>query len=91
MKGQFCEKCSPGFTRSVPNGGPFSTCVPCACNNHSVTPVVCDSETGACNCTDNTAGVKCEKCADGYFGNALLGTASEFLYPEIKYFDIHTH
>lgn len=31
---QFCQSCAPGFTREIPFGSPFVTCVPCACNQH---------------------------------------------------------
>lgn len=40
--GEFCELCAPGFTRDSPNGGPYSTCVPCNCNQHGM----CHPETG---------------------------------------------
>ncbi|KFU87396.1 Laminin subunit gamma-1, partial [Chaetura pelagica] len=71
-EGQFCERCSPGYRRETPSLGPYSPCVPCACNGHSET---CQPETGVCNCRDNTAGPHCEKCSDGYYGDATAGTA----------------
>ena len=43
--GQFCEQCADGYTRSIPNGGPYVTCVRCQCTNHSET---CHPETGIC-------------------------------------------
>ncbi|KAB5579059.1 hypothetical protein PHYPO_G00190370 [Pangasianodon hypophthalmus] len=49
-------------------------CVSCACNGHSED---CDESTGRClNCQDNTAGDHCERCKDGYYGNAALGTCA---------------
>ncbi|KFW86705.1 Laminin subunit gamma-1, partial [Manacus vitellinus] len=73
-EGQFCERCTSGHRRETPSLGPYSPCVPCACNGHSET---CDPETGVCNCRDNTAGSHCEKCSDGYYGDATAGTAAD--------------
>ncbi|XP_011359503.1 laminin subunit gamma-1 isoform X1 [Pteropus vampyrus] len=72
--GQFCETCLSGYRRETPSLGPYSPCVPCACNGHSET---CDPETGVCNCRDNTAGPQCERCSDGYYGDSSLGTSSD--------------
>uniref|UniRef100_A0A8C1MB80 Laminin, gamma 3 n=1 Tax=Cyprinus carpio TaxID=7962 RepID=A0A8C1MB80_CYPCA len=68
--GQFCERCAPGFTRETPNGGPFSPCVPCNCNQHGT----CHAETGVCDCRDFTTGRYCDLCEDGYYGNPLTGS-----------------
>ncbi|XP_016112626.1 laminin subunit gamma-1-like [Sinocyclocheilus grahami] len=68
--GQFCERCAPGFTRETPNGGTFSPCVPCNCNQHGT----CHAETGVCDCRDFTTGRYCDLCEDGYYGNALTGS-----------------
>uniref|UniRef100_A0A663EC25 Laminin subunit alpha 3 n=1 Tax=Aquila chrysaetos chrysaetos TaxID=223781 RepID=A0A663EC25_AQUCH len=47
-------------------------CVPCNCNGNSNR---CQDGTGKCiNCQYNTAGEKCERCKDGYFGDATQGS-----------------
>lgn len=53
---------------------PGQSCAPCECNGN-VNPQEdghCDTFTGQClKCLGNTAGHHCEKCADGYYGDAV--------------------
>ncbi|XP_063067162.1 laminin subunit gamma-1 [Engraulis encrasicolus] len=71
--GRHCELCARGFTREVPGTGPYTRCVPCNCHGHGD----CHPETGECTCSDFTSGPTCERCLDGYYGNALIGSAGD--------------
>ncbi|XP_006868776.1 PREDICTED: laminin subunit alpha-1 [Chrysochloris asiatica] len=76
-----CQDCAPGYHRgNLPEGGVrrshllIAPCIPCDCNNHSE---ACDPETGKClNCSDNTAGDHCDRCAPGYYGK-VTGSAHD--------------
>ncbi|MGH0119518.1 UNVERIFIED_CONTAM: hypothetical protein FKN15_006010 [Acipenser sinensis] len=65
-RGPHCDKCKDGYYSSD------SICMPCECNGNvdrKTSPRVCDPDTGQClNCSNNTAGKHCEKCAEGYVG-----------------------
>ena len=47
----------------------------CECNGNidERDPGCCDQTTGQClRCLGNTGGLACERCAEGYFGDAVL-------------------
>lgn len=70
--GPRCERCAEGYfgQPAVPGG----SCQPCQCNDNldfSI-PGSCDSLSGSCLiCKPGTTGQYCERCADGYFGDAV--------------------
>ena len=70
--GQFCEECEPGYRHEPRYGGPSAACVPCQCNGHAD---YCDADSGVCACRNFTAGASCDRCASGYYGDALNGEA----------------
>lgn len=67
-----CPRCAEGYFGQPLIPG--SSCQPCQCNDNldfSI-PGSCDSLSGACLiCKPGTTGQYCEKCTDGYFGDAL--------------------
>uniref|UniRef100_A0A452HN43 Laminin subunit alpha-5 n=1 Tax=Gopherus agassizii TaxID=38772 RepID=A0A452HN43_9SAUR len=72
--GAMCERCAPGYY-----GNPLvigSSCQPCDCSENTDPNMLfsdCDSLTGACTgCMYNTAGPRCEMCAPGYHGDAVV-------------------
>ncbi|XP_054875241.1 laminin subunit alpha-3 isoform X3 [Amphiprion ocellaris] len=69
--GGAAQKCLPGFYREW-TGSHRGQCVPCSCNGLSKE---CDEQTGNCvNCQFNTTGDHCERCKEGYYGNAAKRT-----------------
>ncbi|KAM6918887.1 laminin subunit gamma-1 [Xenentodon cancila] len=73
-QGQHCEQCTLGYRRAQPELGAFSVCEPCNCNGHSD---ACHPDTGACDCQHNTGGLSCERCEDGFYGDATQGTSTD--------------
>ncbi|XP_044848953.1 laminin subunit gamma-3 [Mauremys mutica] len=71
--GQFCESCAPGYKREIPLGGPFTSCIPCTCNQHGS----CDPDTGHCQCLHHTEGPSCERCAIGFHGSPFVGHSDD--------------
>ncbi|KAJ7338748.1 hypothetical protein JRQ81_012650, partial [Phrynocephalus forsythii] len=69
--GDSCQGCSAGFYREH-NGLFRGRCLPCNCNGNSDR---CLDGSGICvNCQHNTVGENCERCKEGYFGDASQGT-----------------
>nr|Q8HZI9.1 RecName: Full=Laminin subunit gamma-2; AltName: Full=Epiligrin subunit gamma; AltName: Full=Kalinin subunit gamma; AltName: Full=Laminin-5 subunit gamma; AltName: Full=Nicein subunit gamma; Flags: Precursor [Equus caballus]AAM03454.1 laminin 5 gamma 2 subunit [Equus caballus] len=75
VTGARCELCADGyFGDPFGERGPVRPCQPCQCNNN-VDPSAsgnCDRLTGRClKCIHNTAGVHCDQCKAGYYGDPL--------------------
>ncbi|XP_066103211.1 laminin subunit alpha-1 [Saccopteryx bilineata] len=70
--GTWCERCADGYYGNPTVPG--ESCVPCNCSGN-VDPSEaghCDSVTGEClSCIGNTDGAHCERCADGFYGDAV--------------------
>ncbi|XP_004635889.1 laminin subunit alpha-1 [Octodon degus] len=70
--GPWCERCADGYygNPTIPGG----SCVPCDCSGNvdPSEPGHCDPVTGEClKCKGNTDGIHCERCADGFYGDAV--------------------
>ncbi|XP_033846748.1 laminin subunit alpha-4 [Periophthalmus magnuspinnatus] len=71
--GHSCERCAPGYY-----GNPMvigSSCKRCDCSGNSDPNLIfneCHNVTGHCqHCWGNTAGANCERCAPGFYGDAI--------------------
>nr|XP_020733720.1 laminin subunit alpha-1 [Odocoileus virginianus texanus] len=70
--GDWCERCADGYYGNPTVPG--DSCVPCNCSGNIdlLEPGSCDSVTGEClRCLGNTDGPHCERCADGFYGDAV--------------------
>ncbi|XP_051970169.1 laminin subunit alpha-1 [Xyrauchen texanus] len=87
--GLSCQECAPGYYRQPVsqlnmkgiNRPLIQPCVPCQCNNHSLS---CDLDTGKClGCQHNTAGEHCHVCAPGHYGKVQgsIGDCSQCACP----------
>uniref|UniRef100_A0A669AYK6 Heparan sulfate proteoglycan 2 n=1 Tax=Oreochromis niloticus TaxID=8128 RepID=A0A669AYK6_ORENI len=71
-RGPSCQECDEGYTRTT-SGLYLGTCERCDCNGHASS---CDPETGRClQCLHNTAGSRCERCQNGFYGDPVTGGA----------------
>ncbi|XP_012733714.2 LOW QUALITY PROTEIN: laminin subunit alpha-4 [Fundulus heteroclitus] len=71
--GNHCERCAPGYY-----GNPMligSSCKRCDCNGNTDPNLIfneCHNVTGRCqHCWGHTAGASCERCAPGFYGDAI--------------------
>ncbi|XP_012676862.2 laminin subunit alpha-4 [Clupea harengus] len=71
--GHSCERCAPGYYGNPMRKG--DSCQKCDCNGNSDPNLIfneCNNVTGQClNCWGNTAGANCERCAPGFYGDAV--------------------
>lgn len=67
-------RCAPGYYGNPMTIG--SSCKRCDCNGNSDPNLIvneCHNVTGHCqHCWGNTAGAKCEQCAPGFYGDAII-------------------
>ncbi|XP_016296227.1 laminin subunit alpha-1-like [Sinocyclocheilus anshuiensis] len=70
--GAKCERCADGYYGDPAEPG--RRCLACECNGN-VDPAEaghCDGRSGEClKCLGHTAGRHCERCADGFYGDAV--------------------
>uniref|UniRef100_A0A8D1SQ27 Basement membrane-specific heparan sulfate proteoglycan core protein n=1 Tax=Sus scrofa TaxID=9823 RepID=A0A8D1SQ27_PIG len=102
--GDWCERCADGYYGNPTVPG--DSCLPCNCNGN-IDPLEagsCDSVTGEClKCIGNTDGRHCERCAHGFYGDAVTakncsacecheqGSLSAVCHPETGLCDCKPH
>uniref|UniRef100_A0A8C7PSL1 Laminin, alpha 1 n=1 Tax=Oncorhynchus mykiss TaxID=8022 RepID=A0A8C7PSL1_ONCMY len=70
--GTKCERCANGYHGDPTVAG--QECVVCECNGNvdPWEPGHCDTSSGMClKCHSHTSGDQCERCEDGYYGDAI--------------------
>ncbi|CAB1341121.1 unnamed protein product [Coregonus sp. 'balchen'] len=70
--GTKCERCANGYHGDPKVAG--QECVVCECNGNvdPWEPGHCDPSSGVClKCHSHTSGDQCERCEDGYYGDAI--------------------
>ncbi|KAM6915336.1 laminin subunit alpha-4 [Xenentodon cancila] len=71
--GHNCERCAPGYYGNPMAAG--NSCKRCECNGNTDPNLIfneCHNVTGHCqHCWGNTAGANCERCAPGFYGDAV--------------------
>ncbi|XP_047624670.1 laminin subunit gamma-3 [Phacochoerus africanus] len=85
QRGQRCEICDDGFFGD-PLGlsGVPQPCQPCQCSGNVDPNAVgnCDPLTGHClRCLHNTTGAHCERCQEGFYGDALASLPEDKCVP----------
>ncbi|KFP91421.1 Laminin subunit alpha-3, partial [Apaloderma vittatum] len=65
--GEKCERCKDGYFGDATQGS-CRVC-PCPYTNRFATGCVANGEEIQCLCKEGYTGVRCERCAPGYFGN----------------------
>lgn len=63
-----CERCAPGFYGYALAGTP-NDCKPCPCPDHGECVELLNGAVSCVNCREGYSGLRCDACADGYFGD----------------------
>uniref|UniRef100_A0A671UI41 Laminin, alpha 4 n=1 Tax=Sparus aurata TaxID=8175 RepID=A0A671UI41_SPAAU len=86
------KRCAPGYYGNPMAIGNF--CKRCDCNSNSDPNLIfneCHNVTGHCqHCWGNTAGANCERCAQGFYGDAISAKNCRECDCESGHCDMHT-